>query len=52
MQAAELAIEPTLPGFVAQFPSAEDIDRLYQDTYVDVHRRYAASRPAMATLLD
>ena len=52
MKAAELAIEPTLPGFVAQFPSAEDIDRLYQDTYVDVHRRYAASRPAMATLLD
>ena len=52
MQAAELAIEPALPGFVAHFPSAGEIDRLYQDTYVDVHRRYAASRPGMATLLD
>jgi hypothetical protein len=51
MRAAELAIEPACPGFVAHFPVPEEVDRLYQETYVDVHRRYAASRPGMARLL-
>ncbi|MCM2313435.1 MAG: PLP-dependent transferase, partial [Steroidobacteraceae bacterium] len=52
MRAAELAIEPECPGFVAHFASPEDMDRLYQETYVDVHRRYAASRPGMRRMLD
>ena len=30
----------------------EELDELYESTYVDVHRRYAASRPRMAELLD
>jgi len=51
MRAAELAIEPDCPGFVAQFPSPEEVDRLFEDTYVDVHRRYAQSRPRMTTML-
>ena len=51
MRAAELALEPVAPGFLAHFPPPEVIDRLYEDTYVDVHRRYAASRPGMARLM-
>jgi cystathionine beta-lyase/cystathionine gamma-synthase len=51
MRSAELAIEPDCPGFCAQFPDLETIDRLYEETYVDVHRRYAANRPRMADLL-
>jgi cystathionine beta-lyase/cystathionine gamma-synthase len=49
--AASLALEPDRPGFLAGFPSSDEMDRLYESTYVDVHRRYAASRPRMATLL-
>ena len=52
MRAAELAIEPECPGFLAHFPAPADVDRLYEETYVDVHRRYAASRPRMARLPD
>lgn len=52
MRAAELAIEPDCPGFVAQFPSPGEIDRLYEEIYVDVHRRYARSRPRMTSMLD
>ncbi|MFO1394606.1 MAG: PLP-dependent transferase [Steroidobacteraceae bacterium] len=51
MRAAELALEPAAPGFVRHFPAADVVDRLYRDTYVDVHRRYAASRPPMKELL-
>jgi hypothetical protein len=51
MRAAELAIEPACPGFAAHFPAPDEVDRLYQEAYVDVHRRYAASRPGMARLL-
>lgn len=51
MRAAELALEPECPGFLAHFPAPEEVDRLYRDTYVDVHRRYAASRPDMRRLL-
>lgn len=49
--AASLALEPDRPGFLAGFPSSDEMDRLYESTYVDVHRRYAASRPRMASLL-
>ncbi len=51
MRSAELAIEPTCPGFLDGFPDHATIDRLYEETYVDVHRRYAANRPGMAQLL-
>jgi len=52
MRSAELALSPAAPGFLEHFPSPEEIDRLYESTYVDVHRRYAASRPGMRRLLD
>jgi cystathionine beta-lyase/cystathionine gamma-synthase len=51
MRAAELALEPAAPGFMAHFPPAQEIDELYESTYVDVHRRYVASRPGLASRL-
>jgi hypothetical protein len=51
MQAAELALEPECPGFMAHFAPPDEIDALFESTYVDVHRRYAASRPRMRQLL-
>jgi len=51
MKAAELAIEPDNPGFVVAFPKGAEIDRLYCETYVDVHRRYAEARPGFEELL-
>jgi O-acetylhomoserine (thiol)-lyase len=51
MQAAELALEPECPGFIAHFAPPHEIDALFESTYVDVHRRYAASRPRMRELL-
>jgi cystathionine beta-lyase/cystathionine gamma-synthase len=52
MRAAELAFDPEAPGFSGGFMAAADIDRLYEETYVDVHRRYVQSRPKMAELLN
>jgi O-acetylhomoserine (thiol)-lyase len=51
MQAAARAFESDCPGFAAHFPRPRDVDQLYETTYVDVHRRYAASRPRMERLL-
>ena len=51
LKASEIAIEPDNPGFVAAFPKGEEIDRLYHETYVDVHRRYAAARPGFDELM-
>jgi cystathionine beta-lyase/cystathionine gamma-synthase len=51
MQAAQLALEPECPGFTRYFGQPHEIDALYESTYVDVHRRYAASRPRMQQLL-
>jgi hypothetical protein len=52
MRAAELTLEPACRGFLGHFPAPDEIDRLYESTYVDVHRRYAASRPRMARLME
>jgi len=51
MRAAALALEPAAPGFMAHFPPAHEVDALYESTYVDVHRRYVASRPGLASRL-
>ncbi len=51
MQAAELALEPECPGFSRHFGQPHEIDALYESIYVDVHRRYAASRPRMQQML-
>ncbi|MBI2719323.1 MAG: PLP-dependent transferase [Rhizobiales bacterium] len=50
-RAGELAFEAAAPGFSAGFMAAADVDRLYEETYVDVHRRYVRSRPNMAELM-
>ena len=52
MRAAELTLEPACPGFLGHFPPPDELDHLYESTYVDVHRRYAASRPRMARLME
>ncbi len=49
--AAELALEPECPGFSRHFGQPHEIDALYESIYVDVHRRYAASRPRMQQML-
>ena len=51
LNAAELALEAASPGFLGHFAQPHEIDALYESTYVDVHRRYAASRPRMADLM-
>jgi O-acetylhomoserine (thiol)-lyase len=52
MQAAELALEPECPGFTRYFGQPHEVDALYESVYVDVHRRYAASRPRMKQMLE
>lgn len=44
-RAAAVSIDPEVPGFSEQFPSAERIDQLYRDTYMDVHRRHIEAQP-------
>jgi O-acetylhomoserine/O-acetylserine sulfhydrylase-like pyridoxal-dependent enzyme len=48
LAAAELTIDPLLPGFSSQFPSAEEIDATVHDSYLSAHRRYIESRPPFA----
>ncbi len=50
LQAARIFIEPSCPGFCAGFPSAEVIDGLYRETYLDVHRRFIEAQPDFITL--
>jgi cystathionine beta-lyase/cystathionine gamma-synthase len=51
IRAAELALDAVAPGFSKRFMPADDCDRLYEETYLNVHRRFAHSRPKMAELL-
>jgi O-acetylhomoserine (thiol)-lyase len=50
-RAAELAIEPSDPGFVARFPAAEEIDKLYESAYLQAHHRYLRRKRSMVELL-
>ncbi|MCA9270424.1 MAG: PLP-dependent transferase, partial [Planctomycetales bacterium] len=47
-----LTLDGESPDFSRQFPSPAEIDQLVEQTYVDCHRAYAASKPSMAALLD
>lgn len=51
MRAAELAFDAVSPDVLKGFMPAAEVDRLYEETYVDVHRRYVQSRPKMAELM-
>ena len=52
IRASELAFDPVSPGFSKGFMAADAIDNLFEETYVETHRRYVQSRPKMAELLD
>ena len=43
-EAAKLAIDPELSGFSQAFPTADEIDALYREVYIDVHSRFANSK--------
>ncbi len=51
IRAAELALDPIRPGFSASFPSADEIDALWRETYTETHRRHAEAQPGMRTLM-
>jgi len=45
--AARLVIDRENPGFSEKFMSAEDVDRLVRDTYLDAHSKYIANSGRM-----
>lgn len=47
---AAFAIEPDCPGFCDAFPSSDQIDKIYRETYLDVHRRFIGNTPSFDTL--
>ena len=49
-QAAAIAIDPHLSDFSRRFPSAETIDSIYQQCYLDIHQRHLAAQPGYAEL--
>jgi cystathionine beta-lyase/cystathionine gamma-synthase len=52
MRASELALEPMYPGFSQGFPSADEIDALFETVYLDVHTRYIRAKPSMRSLME
>jgi O-acetylhomoserine (thiol)-lyase len=51
IKASSIALERDNPGFVAAFPALGEIDRIYKETYVDIHRRYIESQPGFEVLM-
>lgn len=51
IKTAESTIEEARPGFVAKFPSPQQIDAIYKKHYIDVHTRYVNAQPPMEELL-
>ena len=49
-QAASMSIEADLPGFVGGFPTAAEIDKFFQETYIEVHTKYVQSLPGIDEL--
>jgi O-acetylhomoserine/O-acetylserine sulfhydrylase-like pyridoxal-dependent enzyme len=49
-QAASMSIEDDLPGFVGGFPTAAEIDKFYEETYIEVHTKYVQSLPGIDEL--
>ena len=45
---AQLAIDPLKPGFSEKFPQGAEVDRLVDETYLEVHRRHAVAAPRFA----
>ncbi len=51
IRAAQLALDPIRPGFSAAFPTPDEIDAFWRETYTETHRRYAEAQPSMELLL-
>ncbi|MFZ5494312.1 MAG: trans-sulfuration enzyme family protein [Verrucomicrobiota bacterium] len=51
LAAVRNAIDPDKPGFSARFLHGEAVDRLVDETYLDIHRRHAAAQPRYAAPL-
>jgi hypothetical protein len=51
IKAAESCLEHERKGFIAGFPSPDEIDTIYRKHYADVHTRYAESLAPMTELL-
>lgn len=51
VEACNLILGEQYTDFVTQFPDAAAIDTLYEEVYLDVHRRLIKSRPSMTELL-
>jgi O-acetylhomoserine/O-acetylserine sulfhydrylase-like pyridoxal-dependent enzyme len=49
-RAAEVTIDPAVPGFSAGFPDQDEIDRVYRETYLEVHRRFIEAQPDLLSL--
>jgi cystathionine beta-lyase/cystathionine gamma-synthase len=49
-RAAATAIDPDHPGFSAAFQAPDEIDRIYRETYLDVHGRFVQAQPSYAAL--
>lgn len=50
--AAKIAICPDHPEFFEGFLNSDEIDRIYAQTYLDVHERYVRSRPSFHALCE
>lgn len=47
---AQLTVDPFVPGFSEGFPTGDQLDALYRDTYKDVHNRFIESQPSFDAL--
>jgi O-acetylhomoserine (thiol)-lyase len=52
LAAVRNSIDPDKPGFSSRFLRGEAVDRLVDETYLDIHRRHAAAQPRLADMDD
>ncbi|MGR4000721.1 MAG: aminotransferase class I/II-fold pyridoxal phosphate-dependent enzyme [Alphaproteobacteria bacterium] len=50
INAAKLSIAHELPDFLEGFPKSDDIDKIYKETYLEVHQKLIAARKPSASL--
>ncbi|WP_299851008.1 PLP-dependent transferase [uncultured Roseovarius sp.] len=50
-RAAEVTIDPEIPGFSSGFPDPEEIDRIFRETTLSVHRSHLERLPTYSDLL-
>jgi len=51
LRTSELVIDPVRPGFSSKFMPPDEIDRLYHDTYLDLHSRWLEGQPTLQAML-